>query len=69
VCPLFADTAAGGFEAIHLGIALATEAAIGGLSVLFFAGTIVECGVRINPDVYGRITFNMNDRGGSLGES
>ena len=66
---LLAGEATGRFEAIHLRVVLAAEAAVGGLSVLVFAGTIVESGVRIDPHLDAGVSLNMDDGVGSFGES
>src|ERR1700674_914598 len=57
---LLAGAATGRLEAIHLRFALGTESAVGGFSVLLFAGTVVERAVRIDPDRDARVTAKMN---------
>ena len=52
---LFAGAAIGGFEAVQFGIVLAGEAAVGGLTVLLFAWTIVKSMMGIDPDLDVRI--------------
>ena len=66
---LLAGAAAGGFEAIHLRFALAAEAAVGGFSVLLFAGTVVESGVWIDPDREAGVSVKMDDGRWNLGDS
>src|SRR5580658_5112409 len=66
---LLAGAAAGGFEAIHLCIALAAEMAVSGLSVLLFARTVEKSGMRIDPHLYAWIALETNRGCGSLGES
>src|ERR1700688_2469405 len=71
-CPprrLLAGAAAGGFEAIHLRFALGTESAVGGFSVLLFAGTVVESGVRIDPYREAGVSAKMDQGRGSFGDS
>ena len=66
---LLAGGAASGFEALHLRIALGAEAAVDGLAVLLRAGAVVKSGVRIDPDLDGRVSLQMDHGCWSFGDS
>src|SRR5260370_9616806 len=70
-CPpwLLAGAAAGGFETIHWRFALGAESPVGRFSVLLFAGTVVESGVRIDPDREAGVSLKMDYGRGNLGDS
>ena len=66
---LLAGGTTGRLKAIHLGLALAAEAAVPGFSILLFTGTVVESSVWIDPYLCFRISWGMNERNGFLGDS
>lgn len=66
---LFAHAAAGRLETIYLRIMLSAEAAVAGLSVLFFTGTVVESRMGINPDANGRVSLKVNHGRWCFGDS
>src|SRR6266436_8071498 len=63
-----AGAATGGFEAIHLRFVLRTESSVGGFSVLLFARTIVESGVRIDPDREAGISMKTDQGRWRIGD-
>jgi hypothetical protein len=52
-----------------LRFALVADAAVGGLSVLLLAGTVIESGVGIDPYLDAGVSLKMDGGSGRLGDA